>query len=82
MPRINDLECDYLKKAFPFLKRQIEMGEAYVIGDIPKECTIDPRLSGYCQFVTKKPITKVGDFKIDFDELTKDKEERCIQIIT
>lgn len=81
MPRINDLECEYLQKAYPFLKRHIEMGEAYIIGDHPKECVIEPRISGYCQFVTKKPVTHVGDFKIDIEEMGC-KHEKCIEIIT
>ncbi|GJQ64917.1 hypothetical protein Trydic_g7086 [Trypoxylus dichotomus] len=82
MPRINDLECEYLQKAYPYLKRHIEMGEAYIIGDFPKECTLDPRLSGYCQFVSKKPVTQIGDFKIDMEPTCAEKQERCIEIIT
>lgn len=81
MPRINDFECTNLLQAQRYLKMHIERGRAYVIGDIPKECRIEQRLSGYCKFIDKEPIAQVGDFKIDFDILTKDQEEKCVEII-
>ncbi|XP_022899823.1 malate dehydrogenase, mitochondrial-like [Onthophagus taurus] len=80
MPTITDDECKQLQKAYPLIKSQIEMGETFVLG-AQRKARINLKSPLYCQMIRKKPITMIGDVKIDLNELDIDKNERCIEII-
>lgn len=82
MPKLNELECETLQNAYPLIKKSIDMGISYVNGDLPKECRVKPRVSGYCDVFTKVPITKIGDIELDREEITKGQEEICVEVIT